>query len=228
MNIKEWWSLLWLNWKVKAKSFIEEVKVVWLFYRNIPFLKVDFALRKHYLFRSAFTISKEFLQQRHADEVYAYGETPLTAWAHIAKECGLSAKDCVYELGCGRGRGCFWLRYIVGCKVVGIDYVPEFIETANEVKKEHKVSGIEFCLQDMCIADYSEASAIYLYGTCLDDASIETLIKRFLELPPGVKIITVSYPLTDYTDDSRISLIKTFSVCYPWGMADLFLHRVIS
>ncbi len=40
----------------------------------------------------------------------------------IARECGIQKEDVVFELGCGRGRTCFWLNTFIGCKVVGIGF----------------------------------------------------------------------------------------------------------
>ncbi len=66
-------------------------------------------------------------------------ETPLTSLEVIARECQLSVRDVVFELGCGRGRTCFWLNQFIGCAVIGIDYVPAFIEKALKVKRRFHI-----------------------------------------------------------------------------------------
>lgn len=226
MSVKEFFELLWVNFVVFIKNSIEFFRVAFRYYRSFSFLKADLALRLTYLFNNPYKISKRFLMKKGADDIYAYGETPLTSLELIVKECGLSNKDCVFELGCGRGRTCFWLHSFVGCSVVGIEYVPEFVERAEKVTKRLGIANVEFRCTDMAKADLSGATACYLYGTCLDEKTINALISHFAKLPSGTKIITVSYPLTDYADTDAFEVMKRFTVPYTWGNADVFLHIV--
>lgn len=226
MTFREFFSLLWLNTVVMARNAVEFVKVAAKYYWNISFLKADIALRLMYFFHNPFSISKRFLMHKGEKEVYAYGETPLTSMEIIAREAQIGPQDCVYELGSGRGRNCFWLNSLLGCSVVGIEFIPEFVERANRIKDKLDFKGVEFRLGDMCEADYSGATVCYLYGTCLDDASIRKLMKKFEKLPLGTKIITVSYSLMDYTDKPFFEVMKRFTVPFTWGEADVYIHVV--
>lgn len=217
-------SLLWLNLVVKKRNFFEYLKVVARYYPNITFMKIDSSLLFKYIFRSPFTISKKFLQKRGASDIYAYGETPLTTLDHIANVCQLSAANKVFELGCGRGRGCFWLNCFIGCKVVGIDFVPAFIKKANAVKRTYELHDIEFRCEDILETDLTGASAIFMYGTCFEAPFLEKLIQRLSSLDSGSKIITVSYPLTDFTDKPLFVVMKRFSATFTWGEADVYLQ----
>jgi SAM-dependent methyltransferase len=199
-------------------------RVVWRYYRSAAsFVWLDVLLALHYLFRNPHRISKAFLMKKGAKNIYAFGETPLTTLDTIARECRILSDDLVYELGCGSGRTCFWLRTFVKCQVVGVDYLPAFISKANRVKKWARLSKIHFLQEDMLTVDLKGASVIYLYGTCLEDAVIERLLYRFEELKRGTKVITVSYPLTDY-NNAYFKLEKSFSARFPWGKADIFLQ----
>lgn len=226
MNVKEFMSLLWINLKVFLKNLVEFLKVAFRYYGNVSFFKADLSLRLMYLFHNPYKISKRFLMNRGADEVYAYGETPLTTMELIANECGITNEDCVYELGAGRGRTCFWLNSFLGCSVVGIEYIPEFVERANLIAKKLKLKEITFQLADMLKVDLRGATVCYLYGTCLDDFSIEKISRQFAKLPKGSKIITVSYPLSDYTEDDKFVVLKRFTAPFTWGVADVFLQVV--
>lgn len=227
MSVKEFLTLLWINFIVFIKNSIEFFKVAFRYYGSFSFLKADIALRLMYLFHNPYTISKRFLMKKGAADVYAYGETPLTSLEIISKECGFNAQDCVYELGCGRGRTCFWLHSFIGCQVVGIEYIPEFVERANLVKKRLAIPKLEFRLADMTNADLQRATICYLYGSCLDEKTIKKLADRFSKLPAGTKIITVSYPLSDYTTKRSFEVMKRFKVPYTWGEADVYLQIVI-
>lgn len=223
-KMKEFFQLLWINLTVQLFSLVEFIKVAFLYYSNIMFLKIDLSILLTYFFDNPFTISKRFLMKRGEKDVYAYGETPLTTLDHIAAECQISAKDKVYELGCGRGRTCFWLNCFKKCNVVGIEFVPEFVERANRVKNKLHVEGVEFREQDMLETDVSDATVIYLYGTCYEDDFIQKIVEKFSKMPSGTKIITVSYPLTDYTVKPIFEVMKRFQAKFTWGETDVYLQ----
>ncbi len=207
-------------WQLK-----EQKKVKQRFYGNKQLREVDRALAKAYFGRNPFHISKRFLQKKGAPQVHAYGETPLTTLAYIAQECGLTASDHVMELGCGRGRGVFFLSNHIGCNVLGIDWVPDFIATANQICEGLNLAKVHFACKDMFSADVyykTKATAIYLYGTCLEDDEIESLQAIFQKLRSGTKIITVSYPL-----EGPFALRKQFPAAYPWGETEVFLNEVV-
>jgi len=226
MKVKEFFKLLGLNFVVFFKNTIEYIKVVAKYYGTMAFCKADISLQLMYLFHNPFSISKRFLMKRGEENVYAYGETPLTTLEIIAKEAQIGPRDCVYELGSGRGRSCFWLNTILGCRVVGIEYIPEFVERAELIRKKLKMSNLEFRCEDMLKTDYSGATVCYLYGTCLDDQSIKKLIQKFSSLPSGTKIITVSYSLNEFTDKKTFEVMKRFTVPFTWGSADVYLNVV--
>lgn len=226
MKVGEFFELLWTNVEVLCRNTVEFVKVSCRYYGNLPFLKADMSLRLMYLFHNPYKISKRFLMNRGAKDVHAYGETPLTTLELIAKECGITKNDTVFELGSGRGRTCFWLNSVIGCRVVGIEYVPEFVERAELIKERLGIDGVEFRLQDILKTDFSGATVIYLYGTCLEDDAIIKLCKAFSKLKPGTRIITVSYPLTDYSDLSHFEVMKRFTVPFTWGEGDVYLQVV--
>lgn len=223
-NFDEYLQLLWVNTAAQTRTLIEFFRTSVKYYTNRQFCKVDLFLLITYLFDNPFAISKRFLMRRGEKEIHTYGETPFSTMELITKECQIASKDTLFELGCGRGRTCFWLKAFIGCKVVGIDYIPEFIERANAVKAKFKLEGVEFRHQDMINADLTGATVIYLYGTCLDDSVIEKLLEKFKTVPAGTKIITVSYPLTDYTQQPIFEVMKRFPARFTWGTGDVYLH----
>lgn len=222
-TIKEFLELLYLNWKVKFYNFVEFGKVVWYYYPKSTFRRCDFRLITYYLFNNPFQIAKHFLYHR-GEDPYTYGETPLTTLDTISRLCRLTPGDLVFELGCGRGRTCFWLNQFVGCRVVGVDFVPEFIQKADSLKEAYDLDDIEFRCEDMLQTGLSGATVIYLYGICYSDGFIRQLIKRFESLPAGCKIITVSYELAEYDPRAPFERIRRFSVPFTWGVADVYLQ----
>ncbi len=224
LSVREYLELIWLSIVVKKRNLFEYLKVICRYYGNSAFRKVDMALLARYLFKSPYVISKEFLLKKGEENIYAYGETPLTTLEVIVRECGILSKDMVFELGSGRGRGCFWLNTVIGCGVVGIEYIPNFVNIAQHLVDRYKLKRVEFRLEDILEADYQGATVLYLYGTCYESAFIKKLLKRFAELPQGTKVITVSYPLTDFASKQEYEVMKRFPAQFTWGEADVYLQ----
>lgn len=222
--MNENYKLFRLKLAVQMKNFIEFLRVAANYYTNIRFAKIDLSLLLLYFVESPFSISKEYLVKKGEKEIYAYGETPLTSLDHIASECQINSEDTVFELGCGRGRTCFWLNTFIKCKVVGIDFVPQFIERANTIKNRFGVKNVEFRHENMLHTNLNGATVIYLYGTCLEDSDIQQLVAKFQTLPPGTKIITISYPLSEYTSEPIFEVMKHFTARFTWGDADVYLQ----
>lgn len=219
-------TVILINIKTTYFRLFEWIRVVARYYpREIKFIWIDFLLALHYIWQNPHRVSREFLKHRGESNIYAFGETPLTTLDCIAKKCQLQSKDILFELGCGSGRTCFWLNTFVKCRVVGIDYLPKFIKKAQKIKKLVRLTQVEFIEQNFLSVDLCKATVIYLYGTCLEEKLIEELIEKFSHLLPRTKLISVSYPLTDYSP--QFKLIKTFSVHYPWGKAEVFLQEKI-
>lgn len=184
---------------------------------------MDQKLFDAYSFKNPYQISRKFLQKQGAADIHTYGETPITTMRHIVQECGIASDDFVVEMGAGRGRTSFFLNEYVGCKVHAIERIPEFVETAQNIVESSDCKNIHFSCNDMQQNDFKDASVIYLYGSCLTDPEIEGLIRKFELLSPQIKIITVSYPLSDYS--KSFVTTKQFSASFPWGKADVYLNQ---
>jgi hypothetical protein len=154
-----------------------------------------------------------------------YGETPYSTLDKIALAFGIVSKDVVYDLGSGRGLGVIWWASQVGCRAVGVDQHPLFIKLSKRVKELFLMERVDFIESDFLRVDLSGATVIYLYGTALSDEVIEHLIERFKRLDRGVKIITVSYPLSEYS--SSFVTVKEFRGRLPWGKADIYLNKLM-
>lgn len=206
------------NFKIRIYNITDFLKNCVLYYKNITFLKLDFAVLFSYICKSPYTIAEE-------RGFGPYGETPLTIMDLIVKECGITANDVVFELGSGRGRTSFWLREFVGCQVIGVEIIPEFVSVANRIKKSYCISDIQFITADFTQQDFRGATYLYLAGTQLQDEVIRKLIDNIIAQDVKLKIITVSYALSEYS--RRFVLRKTFEGAFPWGEATLYLQEFI-
>jgi hypothetical protein len=145
----------------------------------------------------------------------------------LASNSPIGPDDVVYELGSGRGRACFWLRGRFGCKTVGIECLPLFVQRAKRIASFFHLDKVEFRLEDMTRANFLDATWIYLFGTTLPDQTVADLIKQFERLKPGTKIITISYPLSEVYDSPKIKLLNTLDLEFAWGRTQGYIHEVI-
>jgi len=204
-SIGEFCSLLYWRIRVFFYEIVQQRKVKKLFYSNESFKKLD---------QEVLGLSNPF----RIPEAFPYGETPLCTLKEIADRFGLASSDTLYELGCGRGRGAFFLSWYKKCSVHGVEKVVSFVSDAQRTARRHGVKNATFSCGDMREADLSGATFVYLYGTCLDDESVARMEEAFRKLPKGAKIATVSYPLKGCpVKDSCI-------LSFPWGKGEVFLH----
>jgi SAM-dependent methyltransferase len=220
--LKEWAQLVVLAVRVRWRRLVEYFQSVWRYYPNSMFRRVDLALLYNYLFVNPYSVARQFAIYNAEVDVYTYGETPLTTLEIIAQRAGITAEDTVYELGCGRGRSCFWLRAFVGCRVVGIEYNPVFVRKASALVQACKLEGVVFRCEDMLTVDYSDATVVYLYGSCLEDSFLERLTEQLKQLPNGAKVITVSYALQDYCSEALFEQLACWELPFTWGSASVY------
>ncbi len=216
--LRERIQLFGLSLKVKLFLWKEALHLRRRYPRFAPYAR---AFQRAYRFRNPYRICRSHLNQQGAGELDAYGETPLLVLAEIARACGWDQTDTVLDLGCGRGKGAFFLSHLTGCRTIGIDWVPFFVQTAQRIADGTAPRlPVEFYCQTMQQADFSRATGVYLYGTCLSDEDIHSLIEKFREMPPGAKIATVSYPLSDYSPSFKT--LGQFTAVFPWGEAEIY------
>jgi len=192
------------------------------YYANNRFKSADKALKRRYLWQNPYAICRRFLAAKGYRDVHSYGETPLTSLEQIARICSLTKEDVFLDLGCGRGRGVFFLHHLFGCPAIGIDWVPRFIEKAKEVAEATR-SPVEFICGNMvhCNAELSRATVIYLAWTCLEEEDRSRIEEALRNSRPGTRIVTVSYPFTSKDFTAKEASVISF----PWGEAEVFFHE---
>lgn len=110
----------------------------------------------------------------------------------------LNKNDVFYHLGCGDGRGVkiAFEQYNVK-KSIGIDNDKEKIKSISEELK--KKNSCQFICQDIQKSDISDATVILFWFT--EDKIIQNMMKKFVNLKPGARIITIWAPLPNCLPD---------------------------
>jgi len=149
-----------------------------------------------------------------------YGETPPSSLHRIATFCRLTSKDTWLELGSGRGKGCFWIAQFFGCHTVGIEKISFFYYLSRAISFFGR-KRISFIQADLSEADFSAASCVYLYSTCMNEEELAILSDKMKALPQGAKVVTVSASLPE---TPHLALAGSFPLSFPWGDTDGYLH----
>ena len=208
-----------LGLKVKLQAAMWQWQVKKNYYNNEAFKKSDRMLLKAYLFKNPYQISKLFMKGRGEEDVHVYGETPLKVYDQMAIRWNIREGHRFVELGCGRGRGLYFLSSLYGCECIGIEWIKEFVEIAKRTLPSLKIYREDFMTSQKIHGDF-----IYLYGTCLEEDKIFSLCERFLKLPKGSKVITTSFALSEYHE--KFKILDRFEAVFPWGRGDVFLNQI--
>jgi len=219
-NLNQRLSLMLLEELSVRAYFIRETgRVIVRYYPHFRFALADLCLSLLYLFCNPYRYCRKFLQKRGKQEIYGYGETPLTTLQIIANESGVNATDCWLELGSGRGRAALWIAHFIGCQTLGIEWIDRFARRANWIARLFQFKNLLYTCQNVLDAPFSQASVVYLYGTSWSDELIEQLQERMKTLPQGSKIVSISFPLPAF------HLIRSFPVSFPWGETQAYLSE---
>lgn len=223
-GLKEIVSILIVRFKVSLFNITDFVFNLRYYFRSFSFFKRDFLLFFFYYFKNPFRLSRRFAETKGKKDIYTYGETALQIVEEVAHRCNLSSQDHFFELGCGRGRACFWLASFFSCKITGIDEIPFFIRTAEKIQSYSGCQKTSFIVDDFFTADLSKASVIYFYAICLEDEEIKKMIHRFNPLKKGTKIITVSFSLADYESTTSYKIVDSFDGFFAWGKGTIYIQ----
>lgn len=198
---------------------IEYVKVRRRYYNDRLFRSID----QHLSMIDPFHISKEYLRAQSASNVYQYGETPLTTLEHIAKTFGIGKEKTLIDMGCGRGRGSFFLARFMQCNVIGIERIPLFIDYALQVLMRYPLPNLQFIRGNMLEYDAYQVDYLYMYQTMLAESAIKQFLETIKALNKPPQIITVSYPLSEY--DSAFIIKGHLYGEYLFGQTDVYLNQ---
>ena len=125
----------------------------------------------------------------------------------------VTAKDVVYDLGCGDGRIVITAAQKYGARAVGIDIDPKRIAEANTNAKAAKVTDkVRFVEGDLFEADISEATVVTLYLlTRLNEKLKPKLMK---ELQAGTRVVSHAFDMGDWAPEQKAQVGS--STVYLW------------
>ena len=187
-------------------------------YIRYPFMiRIDLKLTCAYFFVNPYRAVRKYLQKRNVKNPHQYGETPLAAIESLIEAAGGIKKYQYFaELGAGRGRLAYFVQEYYGCKVFAYEQLKLFVRKGLKLFPK-----INFIHGDFLDKDLSKMDLIYLYGTMMAEEEINKLVEK---ISKRSRVITISYPLTDY--DSRFKVLKKIEVKFPWGSTTGFIQQL--
>lgn len=122
--------------------------------------------------------------------------TPPEVVDAMLKLANVTAKDTVYDLGCGDGIIVATAAQKHGARAVGIDIDPQRVKEANErIQKAGVTDKVKILNEDLFEADISSATVVTLY--LLPSLNLKLAPKLNKELKPGTRIVSQSFDMGD-------------------------------
>jgi SAM-dependent methyltransferase len=125
----------------------------------------------------------------------------------------VTAKDIVYDLGCGDGRIVITAAQRYGARGVGIDIDPQRVAEATANVRAAKVSDKVRILEgDLFQADISEATVVTIYLLTRLNAKLRP--KLLAELKPGARVVSHAFDMGDWKPEQTAQVGA--SAVYLW------------
>ncbi len=126
-----------------------------------------------------------------------YVPTPQDVVDRMLVLAGVTAKDIVYDAGCGDGRIVITAAKKYGAHGVGVDIDPQRIaESKANAKKEGVEHLVTFLQQDLLTVDFSKATVVTLYLMPEANMKLRPILTR--QLKPGSRIVSHTFDMDDW------------------------------
>lgn len=134
-------------------------------------------------------------------------QMPEVVIQRMCKMVKLSAKDTVYDLGCGTGKALVYSAKKYNTKGVGIEIDPlRFLLAQWNVWRFGQKDKITLYKKNFFDITISQATVIFVY---LIPKALGKLLPKFLkELKPGTKIISYIYDFPNIKEKKRFKLLE--------------------
>jgi predicted O-methyltransferase YrrM len=129
-----------------------------------------------------------------AEDLAPWVATPQNVVDRMLELARVTAKDIVYDIGCGDGRIVVTAARRYGARGVGIDIDPNMIDESNKNAEAAGVAQlVRFVAMDATKADFSEATVVTLYLLPESNDLLRPIFER--QLKPGTRIVSHNYTI---------------------------------
>jgi ribosomal protein L11 methylase PrmA len=135
-----------------------------------------------------------------------YVATPDDVVDRMLALAGVTARDVVYDLGCGDGRIVIAAARKFGARGVGVDIDPVRVA---EAQRNAVAAGVErlvtFRVEDVLATDVSGASVVTLYLLAAQNVALKPALMR--QLHPGARVVSHNFAMGDWAPE----VVDTFT-----------------
>jgi len=196
----------------------------WREVRRVPGMgKVDFLLFLNYFWRfPSIYIFRERKGLGYPYNNFLYGETPYYTAKEIIKTAGISEKDVLYDLGCGRGKFLFYTSLFTKARCIGVDLIPTYIKIAQDITEKAGIRNLNFFEEDILNVDLSTATVVFVNGTYFSPETHEGISMNIDRMKSGSRFIssTVEY------DNPKLEHFATRNLLFSWARTPVYFYRV--
>lgn len=141
--------------------------------------------------------------ERSPDVIYV--PTPQAVVEKMLQLAKVTARDVVYDLGCGDGRIVIEAARRYGARGVGIDIDPERIAEARANARAAGVTHlVQFQQADLFESDFSNATVVTLY--LLPSLNLKLRPKLWKELKPGTRVVSHDFDMGDWNPEQTVRI----------------------
>ena len=145
----------------------------------------------------------ELVPERRPDVIYV--PTPQAVVEKMLQLAKVTARDVVYDLGCGDGRIVIEAARRYGARGVGIDIDPERIAEARANARAAGVTHlVQFQQADLFESDFSNATVVTLY--LLPSLNLKLRPKLWKELKPGTRVVSHDFDMGDWNPEQTVRI----------------------
>lgn len=188
--------------------------------------KLDRALNLAYFHPSQFMLAlREGLRVERPETLYrlTYGETTWFGISAALKAVEARREDVFYDLGCGTGRNVFYAGIVHGMTAIGIDLLPTFVKTGQDLVRRFGLDGVDFREQNIFATDLRQATVVYITANCFDAETMAQLVVRLADLPVGARVISTHRAIPS----PRLQVFGQQRLPFSWGVDRMFYQRVV-
>jgi SAM-dependent methyltransferase len=133
-----------------------------------------------------------------------YVPTPDEVVDKMLELSGVTARDVVYDIGCGDGRIVIAAARKYGVRGVGIDLDKKRIdESIANARKAGVERLVRFICEDATRADVSEATVVTLYLLSESNALLRPMLEK--QLRPGSRVVSHNYAIAGWEDKQVVA-----------------------
>lgn len=170
------------------------------------------------------------------DTSYIYGEIVFYSFVRILEQAQPKPGEIFYDLGSGGGKAVFIAGLVFDLTAYGIEKLTSLYQLSCELKEKlqkmpefknyfpSKTVNIEFINADFLEYDFSNGDLIFVNATCFRGIIFDQLIKKFLNLKVGSRIILVS---ADLDDIGGFEVIYKNDHLMSWGLNRVSIYKRI-